>query len=97
MPGEGITIAIHKVTGWEFPKTKIRVDITLVALAVLFCFLLLGSWQWQIVGIGTLFAMVYVGMVVRSVNKHLRWFDHILAYQPGFRRYVYGLARHVRR
>lgn len=97
MPGEGITIAIHKVTGWEFPKTKIRVDITLVALAVLICFLLLGSWQWQIVGIGTLFAMVYVGMVVRSVNKHLGWFDRILAYQPGFRRYVYGLARYVKR
>ena len=40
MPGEGISIAIHKVTGWPFPKAKIRVDITLVVLAVLFCFLL---------------------------------------------------------
>ena len=58
MPGEGISIAIHKVTGWPFPKAKIRVDITLVVLAVLFCFLLLGSWKWEIVGIGTLFAMV---------------------------------------
>lgn len=58
---------------------------------------LLGSWQWQIVGIGTLFAMVYVGIVVRFVNKHLGWFDRILAYQPGFRRYVYGLARYVKR
>jgi len=97
MPGEGITIAIHKVTGMEFPKVKIRVDITLVALAVLFSFLLLGSWQWQIVGVGTLFAMVYVGMVVRSVNRHLAWFDHLLAYQPGFRRYAYGLARYIKR
>ena len=34
MPGEGISIAIHKVTGWPFPKAKIRVDITLVVLAV---------------------------------------------------------------
>ena len=49
MPGEGISIAIHKVTGWPFPKAKIRVDITLVVLAVLFCFLLLGSWKWEIV------------------------------------------------
>ena len=63
MPGEGITIAIHKVTGLEFPKTKIRVDTSLVILAVILCFLLLGSWQWQIVGVGTLFAMVYVGVV----------------------------------
>lgn len=97
MPGEGITIAIHKVTGMEFPKTKICVDITLVALAVLLCFLLLGSWQWQIVGIGTLFAMVYVGIVVRTVNRHLGWFDRLLAYRPGFRRYVYGLAKYIKK
>ncbi len=96
MPGEGITIAIHKVTGLEFPKAKIRVDISLVVMAVILCFVLLGSWQWQIVGIGTLFAMVYVGMVVRFANKHLGWFDRLLAYRPGFRRYIFGLARWVR-
>ena len=38
MPGEGISIAIHKVTGWPFPKDKIRVDIKLVILAVLLSF-----------------------------------------------------------
>ncbi len=96
MPGEGITIAIHKVTGLEFPKAKIRVDISLVVMAVILCFVLLGSWQWQIVGIGTLFAMVYVGMVVRFANKHLGWFDKLLAYKPGFRRYIFGLAKLVR-
>ena len=95
MPGEGITIAIHKVTGLEFPKAKIRVDTSLVILAVILCFLLLGSWQWQIVGVGTLFAMVYVGVVVRFTDKYLGWFDRILAYKPGFRRYVYGLARYI--
>ena len=97
MPGEGISIAIHKVTGWPFPKAKIRVDITLVVLAVVFCFLLLGSWKWEIVGIGTLFAMVYVGVSVRLFNKHLAWFDRLLHYRPGCRRYVYGLARYIRR
>ena len=95
MPGEGITIAISKVTGMEFPKAKIRVDVTLVVLAILLCLALLGSWQRQIVGVGTLFAMLYVGMVVRAAGKHLGWFDRLLAYQPGFRRYVYGLARYI--
>lgn len=65
----------------------------LVVLAVVFCFVFFGEWLWYIVGIGTLFAMVYVGMVVRLVGKHLGWFDRMLAYRPGFRRYVYGLAR----
>ena len=97
MPGEGISIAIQQVTGWSFHKAKIRVDISLVAIAVMLGFLLLGSWKWEIVGIGTLFAMVYVGITVRLFNKHLGWFDHLLNYRPGFRRYIYGLARYIRR
>lgn len=93
MPGEGFPVAISAVTGVEFPKVKICVDTALVVLAVVFCYVFFGAWQWYIVGVGTLFAMVYVGMVVRSVGRHLGWFDRTLAYRPGFRRYVYGLAR----
>lgn len=95
MPGEGFPVAISSVTGVEFPKVKICVDTMLVFLAVVFCYVFFGAWQWYIVGIGTLFAMVYVGIVVRQTGKHLGWFDRILAYQPGFRRYVYGLARYI--
>ena len=93
MPGEGFPVAISSVTGVPFHKVKICVDISLVTLAVVFCYVFFGTWLWYIVGIGTLLAMVYVGMVVRSVSTHLGWFDRLLAYQPGFRRYVYGLAR----
>ena len=95
MPGEGFPVAVSQVTGMEFHKVKIWVDCSLVILAVIFSYVFFGAWQWYIVGIGTLFAMVYVGMVVRLVGKHLGWFDRILAYQPGFRRYVYGLARFI--
>ena len=97
MPGEGISIAIQQVTGWPFPKAKIRVDISLVVIAVVLSFLLLGSWKWDIVGIGTLFAMVYIGITVRLFNKHLAWFDRLLHYRPGCCRYVYGLARYIKR
>lgn len=93
MPGEGFPVAISSVTGIPFHKIKIGVDISLVTLAVLSCYLFFGKWLWYIVGTGTLFAMVYVGIVVRIVSKHLNWFDRLLAYRPGFRRYVYGLAR----
>ena len=93
MPGEGFPVAVSSVTGIEFSKVKIAVDVSLVTLAVIFSFAFFGAWQWYIVGIGTLFAMVYVGTVVRLAGKHLGWFDRLLAYQPGFRRYVYGLAR----
>ena len=97
MPGEGITIAISRVTEKPFPKVKIKVDISLVVIAIVLSYILLGSWQWQIVGIGTLFAMVYVGYVVKFFSHHILWFDRLLNYRPGFRRYIYGLARYIKR
>ena len=95
MPGEGFPVALSTVTGIEFSKMKICVDISLVICAVALCYLFFGAWQWYIVGVGTLFAMVYVGTVVRLVGKHLFWFDRLLAFRPGFRRYIYGLARYI--
>ncbi len=95
MPGEGFPVAISRITGIEFPKIKVGVDTTLVGLGIIVCILFFGSWQWYIVGFGTLFAMFYVGYAVRILGKHLSWFEHLLAYQPGFRRYVYGLARYI--
>lgn len=93
MPGEGFPVAVSCVTGIDFPKIKIVVDCSLVFLAVVFCYVFFGAWQWYIVGVGTLFAMLYVGIVVKIAGRHMAWFDKILNYRPGFRRYVYGLAK----
>lgn len=68
------------------------VEITVV-LAVGSCYLFFGRWQWNVIGVGTLFAMVYVGLVVKFITPYLGWFDRMLAYIPGFRRYLFGLAR----
>lgn len=95
MPGEGIQVAIARVTGRPFPVVKIAVDTTLVILAVISGYCFFGSWPWTVVGPGTLFAMFYVGYVVKLVNPHLGWFDRLLDYRPGFRRYIYGLARFI--
>lgn len=95
MPGEGLPVAISRVTGIDFPVVKIATDISIVTCAVIACYIFFGSWQWHIVGVGTLFAMVYVGMCVRVISRHLGWFDRMLNYRPGFRRYIYGLARYI--
>ncbi len=95
MPGEGIQVAIARVSGKPFPTVKIMVDTTLVIIAVICGFGFFGSWPWTVVGPGTLFAMFYVGYVVKLVNAHMGWFDRLLAYRPGFRRYIYGLARFI--
>lgn len=95
MPGEGLPVAISRLTGAPFAKIKIMVDTTLVALAIASCYLFFGHWQWNIIGPGTLFAMVYVGIAVKLFTAHSLWFDHLLDYRPGFRRYLFGLARYL--
>lgn len=95
MPGEGFPVAVSRVTGIEFPKVKIAVDVVLVVLGILACYAFFGVWQWHIIGVGTLFAMFFVGTVVRVTGRHLGWFRRLLAFRPGFRRYVCGLARHI--
>ncbi len=95
MPGEGFPVAISRVLGVEFPKVKICVDISLVIIGIIACYCFFGAWQWHIIGIGTLFAMFYIGIVVRFVNKHLKWFDKLLNSRPGFRRYIYGLKNWI--
>jgi len=93
MPGEGIQVAVSRVTGMPFAKTKIIIDCTLVALAVASGYCFWGRWQWSIIGPGTLLAMFYVGWMVKVFGRHMAWFDRLFGYRPGFRRYVCGLAR----
>ena len=60
MPGEGITVATSQATGLPFPKCKIYIDTTLVVIAVILGYIYFGHWLWNVVGPGTLFAMIYV-------------------------------------
>lgn len=96
MPGEGITVAVSQASGMPFPKAKIIIDTTLVILAVTTGYFYFGAWQWQVVGVGTLIAMVFVGTMVRWLDPRMDWFTRLLHY-PGFRRSIYGLARYIYR
>ena len=58
MPGEGITVAISRVSCLPFPKAKIYVDSALVISAVALSYLFFGRWLWNVVGVATLFAMI---------------------------------------
>lgn len=78
MPGEGLPAALSKVTGKPFANMKILTDTLLVAAAVAASFLFFKEWMWNIVGIGTLFAMLYIGIAVKIISRHLGWFDRLL-------------------
>lgn len=97
MPGEGIAVALSRASSMPFAKAKIIADCTMVAVAVLLGYVYAGRWMWNVIGPGTLFAMIYVGVVVRRLNPVMGWFDRLVCYRPGFRRYVYGLARFIAR
>lgn len=67
LAGEGAMKAISDKAGIEFSKVKMGFDITMVAVSLIACLLILkklGS-----VGIGTVVAAVLVGMILGIINK----------------------------
>lgn len=96
MPGEGVPAAITKKYGVAFPKAKIAVDISLVVIAVALGYLYFGTWLLSVIGPGTLFAMLSVGLMVRFTDRRIDWFDRVVGFRPGFRKLICGLARHIR-
>ncbi len=96
MPGEGMPVALTRVSRLPFAKAKIIVDVSLVVIAVVLGYAFFGRWLGNVVGIGTLFAMFYVGLVVRYIAPRISWFDRILSFRPGIRRVAYGLLRYLR-
>ncbi len=96
MPGEGISVAISRVSGASFAKVKMFVDTSLVIIAIGLCYLFFSHWLWDVIGPGTLFAMLFIGYVVKVVTPHITWFDKLLDY-PGFERIAVGLLRFINR
>lgn len=80
IPGEGLPVTIAKVFRIDFGKVKIMFDVFLVTVAIAFCYLFFGKWRWDLVGVGTLFSMFYVGIVVRFVTPHMKWLDDWLSF-----------------
>lgn len=68
--GEGIVLAVCKVTPIKFGNLKTAFDITLVAISVILGFLFLG----RLCGVreGTIAAAVLVGQVTKQTNKLMK-------------------------
>lgn len=96
MPGEGISIAVSRVTGKPFPAVKIVIDTLLVVFAIAASYAFFGQWKWNVIGPGTLFSMVYVGYVVKLIAPRVGWFDRLMAAKISWK-YIVGLARFIKR
>lgn len=78
LAGEGLPLAVAKVTRRDFGKVKMCTDTGLVCIGVALMFIFFGSWHWDMVGAGTLVSMFYVGFMVRVFNPTMGWFDSLL-------------------
>lgn len=77
LAGEGLPLAISKFLKKDFGKVKICSDTSLVLIGTIFMFIYFGRWSWEMVGVGTLVSMFYVGFMVRVFSPHIGWLDRI--------------------
>lgn len=59
------------------------------------CIVFFGRWLWNVIGPGTLFAMLYVGHMVKIIIPHMGWFERLLASGSHLPRHIFGLARFI--
>ena len=77
LAGEGAMQAVSDVIHVEFPKVKIGFDITMVVISLITCMITLGNPGS--VGIGTVLAAVFVGVVLGWISRRFgSWRDSIL-------------------
>jgi uncharacterized membrane protein YczE/cytidylate kinase len=82
LAGEGFPLAISKVVHADFGKVKIFSDTGLVIVGAIFSFIFIGGWHWDMIGVGTIFSMFYVGFMVREFSPHFRWIEPFFNVTP---------------
>ena len=81
LAGEGVMQAVSEVTHVDFPKVKVGFDITMVVISFTTCMITLGNPGS--VGIGTVIAAVFVGVVLGWISRRFgSWRDSILYPKP---------------
>lgn len=75
--GEGLTLALSKVLKKPFGHLKIGFDCTLIAISLVFSWILFG----EIRGVreGTIISALLVGFFVGRIQPHLGWLSRFLA------------------
>lgn len=67
LPGEGVSLAVRHVTHIEFGKLKTAFDTSNVVIGAILSIALYGSFQG--IGLGTIFAGIVVGYIVRGYRQ----------------------------
>ena len=67
LPGEGVSLAVRHVTHIDFGKLKTGFDTSNVIIGAILSLLLYGSFKG--IGLGTIFAGIVVGYIVRGYKQ----------------------------
>lgn len=67
LAGEGVMLAIAKVTNIKFSTVKIMFDVTMVAVSFVTCMIVIG--EMGSVGIGTIMAAILVGVELKIITR----------------------------
>lgn len=67
LPGEGVSLAVRHVTHIEFGKLKTAFDTSNVVIGAILSIVLYGTFQG--IGLGTIFAGIVVGYIIRFYRK----------------------------
>ncbi len=67
LPGEGVSLAVRYVTHIEFGKIKTAFDTSNVIIGAILSLALYGTFQG--IGLGTIFAGIVVGYIIRFYRK----------------------------
>lgn len=67
LPGDGFTWSVSSVTGWEFGRTKVITDCTLLSIAAVISLIMMGG----LFGVreGSIMAALLIGFVIRGFNR----------------------------
>ena len=69
LAGEGAMQAVSKITGIDFSKVKVAFDVSMVAISLVICLVMIGNIGS--VGIGTIIAAILVGTIHGFITKAL--------------------------
>jgi len=69
LAGEGVMLAVSKVSGIQFSTAKIGFDVSVVIISLTACLILIHSLGS--VGIGTILAAVLVGVTLKIITRYL--------------------------
>jgi len=79
LSADGLAIAFAKSVGCGFSVARKCCDIASIVVALIFCVFYFGAIRWDMIGAGTIVAMLGVWLIFRYMNDNMMWLSGFLS------------------